>query len=139
MRKPSPELLRDIGLLVARVGLGAMFVGHGWPKIVGGPEKWAKLGGAMKHVGIEFAPTFWGFMAAFSEFGGGILLALGLLFRPAAALMAFTMAIATYMHHAKGDGFGGWSHAAEAGIVFVALLLTGPGRFAIEVRLRRRD
>jgi putative oxidoreductase len=137
VRKPSPELLRDVGLLIARVGMGAMFVGHGWGKITGGPEKWAKLGGAMKHLGIEFAPTFWGFMAAFAEFGGGILIALGFLFRPAAALLVCTMAVAAWMHYSKGDGFGGWSHATEAGITFLALLLIGPGRYAIEIRRRR--
>jgi putative oxidoreductase len=130
------EKLRDLGLLVARVGVGGSFVGHGWPKISGGPEMWEKLGGAMTHVGIDFWPVAWGFAAAASEFAGGILLALGLLFRPACAAMAFTMAVAAFMHHSEGDGFGGWSHAFEAGVVFSALLLTGPGKLALEVRLR---
>jgi putative oxidoreductase len=138
MPRLDTETAKDLGLLVARVGMGAMFVGHGWPKIAGGPEKWAKLGSAMSHLGIDVWPTMWGLAAAASEFGGGILLALGLLFRPAAGAMAFTMAVAAWMHHAKGDGFGGWSHALEACIVFLALVLTGPGRFALEVRLQRK-
>lgn len=133
------EKLKDLGLLVARVGLGLAFVKHGWPKITGGPEKWAKLGEAMSHLGVDFWPTFWGFMAAFAEFGGGILLALGLAFRPAAGMMAITMGVAAYMHHSSGDGFGGWSHAAEDGVMFVALLLIGPGRYALEVRLRKSE
>jgi putative oxidoreductase len=46
------------------------------------------------------------------------------------------MAVAAWMHHVEGDGFGGWSHALEAGIVFAGLLLSGPGRWAIEIRRR---
>jgi putative oxidoreductase len=122
---------RDLGLLVLRVGIGVMFVTHGLPKNVGG--RWAKLGEAMGNLGIEFAPTFWGFAAAISEFGGGLLLAAGVLFRPACALMLCTMIVASINHFAVGDGLGRASHAIEAGILFLSLLLIGPGRH----RLRR--
>lgn len=125
---------RDLGLLVLRVGIGAMFVGHGWPKLVGGPERWTALGGAMAKLGIDFAPTFWGFAAAVSEAGGGLLFALGLLFRPACAALLCTMLVASTKHILDGDGFGRASHAVEAAILFFALLLIGPGRY----RLRRR-
>jgi putative oxidoreductase len=121
----------DHGLLVLRVGLGAMFVGHGWPKLAGGQATWTKLGGAMAQLGLDFAPTMWGFAAACSEFFGGILLALGLAFRPAATALLATMVVAATMHLRKGDGFGGSSHAIELGIVFAALLLTGPGKYAL--------
>ena len=58
----------DLGLLIARIGMGAGFIYyHGWAKLMGGPERWEGLGGAMARYGIEFWPTFWGFMAAFSE------------------------------------------------------------------------
>ena len=139
MARFSAEERRDLGLLIIRVGVGIMFMVHGWPKITGGVEKWTKLGGAMKVIGIEFAPTFWGFMAAASEFGGGLLLALGMFFLPAAAALAFTMLIAAWVHLDGGDGVGGASHAIEAGVVFVGLMLTGPGRYAIEIRRRRGD
>ena len=74
---------RDIGLLILRVGIGIMFVLHGLPKLISGSETWTMLGGSMKALGLGFAPTAWGFMAALSEFAGGILLTLGFFFRPA--------------------------------------------------------
>ena len=129
----------DKGLLVARVGLGAMFMAHGWPKIVGGPEKWEKLGGAMTTFGIDFAPTFWGFMAAFAEFGGGLLLLAGFLTRPALALLIATMLVATAKHMVAGDGFRGWSHAAEALIMFAGLFLMGPGKLSLDHKLFGSD
>lgn len=130
------EKWRDHGLLLIRVGLGVMFVMHGWPKMAGGAAKWAKLGGAMKHLGIDFAPTLWGFAGSLSELAGGVLLALGLLFRPACVALAATMAVAATMHLGKGDGLMGASHAIEDGIVFLGLLLLGPGRFALDARMR---
>jgi putative oxidoreductase len=129
------DRFRDHGLLALRVGMGLMFVGHGWPKLAGGPEKWAKIGGAMSNLGIDFAPAFWGFMAGFAECGGGILLVLGLLTRPAAALLVCTMVVAAIRHVAAGDGFGGWSHATEAGITFASLFLMGPGKFSLDFKL----
>jgi len=130
---------RDQGLLVLRVGLGIMFVLHGWPKLAGGPEKWEKVGGAVGTLGIDFAPQFWGFMAAMAEFGGGILLALGLLTRPALLGLIFTMFVAAWMHISKESGFPKISHPIELGITFMGLLLTGPGKFSLDARLGLTD
>ena len=63
---------RHIGLLVLRIGIGCMFILHGAPKLFGGAEKWTQIGMAMASLGIGFIPAFWGFMAAISEFFGGV-------------------------------------------------------------------
>ncbi|OGX87623.1 DoxX family protein [Hymenobacter lapidarius] len=125
----------DLGLLLLRVGLGVMFMVHGFPKLAGGPETWAGLGGVMDKVGLGFAPTFWGFMAAIAEFGGGLLLAAGLWFRAACVVLLLTMVMATVMHVSKGDGFGGYSHALESAFVFLGLLFAGPGKYSLDERL----
>ncbi|MBC8073088.1 MAG: DoxX family protein [Deltaproteobacteria bacterium] len=134
---PGSSRWLDHGLLVLRVGIGGMFMAHGWPKLAGGAPRWAKLGGAMAHLGLDFWPTLWGFSAACAEFFGGMLLALGLLFKPAAAMLLATMVVAAVMHVRSGDGFMGASHAIEAGILFASLLLIGPGRFALAEKLGR--
>jgi len=133
-------LLTDVGLLVMRVGVGVMFaVAHGYGKIIGGPEKWAQLGGAMSNLGIDFAPAFWGFMAAMAEFVGGILLAAGLLTRIWAFLLMNTMIVAAVMHYQAGDPFGGaTSRPIEMGFVFLGLLLTGAGGLSLDRMLLGR-
>ncbi|GAB4424928.1 MAG: DoxX family protein [Thermodesulfovibrionales bacterium] len=122
----------DTGLLILRVGIGIMFLYHGFPKLFGGPEKWGKLGIAAKYVGIDIFPVFWGFMAAFSEFFGGTCIILGLFFRPACILLTITMAVAASMHLGKGDGLNVASHAIEDGILFLSLIFIGPGRYSID-------
>ncbi|HMW13877.1 MAG TPA: DoxX family protein [Chitinophagaceae bacterium] len=126
----------DYGLLIIRIGIGVMFALHGFPKITGGPEKWEMIGKAMENIGIGFAPTFWGFMAAVAEFVGGICLVLGFLFRPATAMLLFTMFIAAFMHYVNGDGFSGYSHAVESAIVFLGLFFSGPGKYALKISRR---
>ena len=133
------NLNRDTGLLVMRLGVGfCMMAFHGYGKITGGPDTWAAVGGNMAHLGLAFAPTFWGFMAAVSEFGASILLMLGVLFRPAAAMLAFTMFVATVMHlslpvESSSSGWAAASNALVLVFVYVGLFMTGPGRYAFKL------
>ncbi len=128
---------RDMGLLILRIGIGIMFILHGYPKIMGGPDDWAKLGiKGMGSVGIQNFHIFWGFMAAISEFVGGILLALGLLFRPALFFMLLTMVFAALSHITTGKGSP--YHAIESGILFFSLMLIGPGRYSLDNKIFKR-
>jgi putative oxidoreductase len=123
---------RDIGLLILRLGIGGMFMFHGAPKIMGGPDIWEKIGTTMGIFGIKFLPVFWGFMSSFAEFFGGVFLILGLFFRPACILMTINMIVATSMHLNRGDGLGIASHAIEDGILFLSLILIGPGKYSLD-------
>lgn len=126
---------RHLGLLIIRLGLGVAFMIHGWPKITGGPEMWAKIGEVMGTVGLRFGYTGWGLLASLAEFGGGLLLVLGMAHRLACASLAFTMVMAVVMHVAGGDGFNDYSHALESMFAFAGLLLTGPGKYSLDERL----
>lgn len=126
--------LLHTGLLVLRIGIGISIFFHGLPKIMGGAETWTAIGGTMSNLGINFAPTFWGFMAAVAETVGGILFAMGLLFRPAVLLLISTMIVALVMHFSQGDDFMKYGHALDLLIVFVAALFTGPGKFSLDTK-----
>lgn len=127
----NDELIHK-GLLAVRILIGFMFILHGLPKITGGPDTWTFLGGAMANIGLDFAPAFWGLMAALSELIGGVLIMGGLFVRPAATLLAITMLVAAIFHFAKGEGFDGASHALEDGAVFIMLMFTGGGKYAAD-------
>jgi len=121
----------DLALLLLRVVFGLyMAIGHGWGKITGGTEKWAEVGGVMGIVGLDFAPAFWGFMAAISEFVAALLVAVGLVTRPASLLVVLTMTMAATMHIVTGNG------SPETAIVyligFLAVALYGPGKYSAD-------
>lgn len=128
----------DLGLLVIRLilGLGYIFV-HGAPKLFGGPESWAKVGSAVSYLGINFAYTFWGLMAACAEFFGGILLLLGLFFRPAAVFLIITMLVAANRGYAAAGTLGSIAYPLEMGITILGLLLIGPGKYSLDKYLFR--
>ncbi|WP_118193870.1 DoxX family protein [Albibacterium indicum] len=126
---------KDFGLLLARIGLGLSFIFlHGYPKLVGGVETWKVVGSAMSNLGIDFFPAVWGFLAGFTEAVGGLFLLLGLFYRPACLLLAFTMLVAGMNHLAMGDGLMGAAHAFELLVVFVGLLFVGPGKYSVDKR-----
>jgi putative oxidoreductase len=124
----------DVGLLVFRLVMGAAFILHGWPKIQN-PFGWMPTEANM--------PGILQFLAALSEFGGGIGLILGLLTRFWSLGLAVTMAVAAGMVHiAKGDPFvasgpgqPSWELAAVYFAGSVLFLLAGPGRWSVDACL----
>lgn len=133
----SLEKYRDAGLLVVRLGFGLGFLFyHGWGKLTGGPERWAGVGSAIENLGIGFGHTFFGFMAAFSESIGGLLIALGLFFRPVCALLWFTMVVAAINHYASDRGSP--AHAMKNSFLFLGLLFVGPGKYSLDAMINQK-
>lgn len=122
----------NIGLLIIRVGLGAMFIYHGLPKLMGGEKTWQQLGGATQYVGIRFWPVLWGFLCAVVETFGGFLFVLGLVFRPVCILILINLLVAIAMQLGTGGGLSEASHAIEDAVVFAGLFFIGPGRYSVD-------
>ena len=88
----------DTGLLLARMVIGLLFAAHGAQKLFGwfGGYGLAGTGGFFESLG--FRPgRFFAAAAGFSEFTGGLLLAIGLLgpLGPAMIIAVMVVAIAT--------------------------------------------
>jgi len=123
---------KNFGLLVIRVGLGIMFIYHGYPKLGGGIKMWEALGHSAKYVGIHFWPVFWGLMCAVVETFGGFLLILGLAFRPVCLLLLINLIVAAASQLSQGAGLGGAAQAVEDAVMFAGLIFVGPGRFSMD-------
>ena len=123
---------QSTGLLILRLGIGAMMIVHGYPKLFGGTAMWTKLGASVRPFGLHDFPAFWGFMAAFAETVGGLLFLVGFIFRPACLLLLITMSVASAQHLRTGDGLGGASHAIELAVLFLAMFIIGPGKYSID-------
>ena len=120
----------NVGLLLLRVFSGYLIlVNHGFGKITAGPSRWEKLGGAMESFGIDFFPTFWGFMASFSESFCGLFLVLGIFTIPASFLLSVTMFVAAYGHVIDGENA---EKAFVFGAMFLAVMIMGPGKYSLD-------
>jgi len=122
---------KNFGLLIIRVGLGIMFIYHGYPKILGGQKMWIQLGESTKYVGIHFMPVVWGLLCAIVETVGGLLLVLGLWFRPVCILLLLNMLVAIAVSLAHG-GLQDAAHPIEDAIMFAGLIFVGPGKFSVD-------
>ncbi|HEY9001877.1 MAG TPA: DoxX family protein [Mucilaginibacter sp.] len=122
---------RNFGLLIIRLGLGIMFIYHGFPKLQGGVKTWEMVGGATSEVGIHFWPVVWGLLCALTETVGGFLLIIGLAFRPVCLLLLINLIVAALSGYHHG-GLMDASHAIEDAIMFAGLLFVGPGRYSAD-------
>ena len=123
---------KNFGLLIIRVGLGIMFIYHGYPKLLGGVKGWEALGSSTKYVGIHFLPVVWGLLCAAVETFGGFLLVIGLAFRPVCLLLLINLIVATFSQFGQGEGLMDASHAIEDAIMFAGLLFVGPGKYSAD-------
>ena len=122
----------DVGLLILRLGVGlTMAFAHGLGKI---PPSEGFIG-ATGAMGFP-VPVLFAWAAALSEFLGGLLVAIGLATRPAALMLAVTMAVAAFVQHG-GDPFNDKEMAFLYLVASLALLATGAGRYAVDRALRR--
>ena len=123
----------DLGLVVLRVVAGlSLALGHGLGKVPPSAGFVEMVGG----LGFP-APGLFAWGATAAELGGGLLLALGLLTRPAGALIAVNMLVVTLLAHA-GDPFGDREMGLLYGVIALAFAVLGAGRYSLDALVRRQ-
>jgi putative oxidoreductase len=123
---------QNFGLLVMRIGLGAMMILHGKDKLIGGPETWAGLGLAMGKLHIHFWPAFWGFMCAITETIGGLFCMLGLWFRLVCLLLVINFIVAALANYTNIYKIDDIAHAVELASAFFGLMFIGAGAYSVD-------
>lgn len=126
----------DLGLVIVRAAFGLCLAAHGAQKMFGwfGGPGLNRATGFFGSLGLRPA-RFWAIAAAFAEFGGGLLIALGLLGPVGPALVLAVMIAAAWLVH-RAHGFwvsnGGIEYPALLASVALTLALTGFGRYALD-------
>lgn len=139
------ELLRRVlvqqsfGLLALRFVLGATMIAYGVPKFLGGAATLAQVGSAVQNLGIDFGFHFFGFLAAFVEVVGGLMVLMGAYYRISCFSLALVMGVAAISQRAglpagatSNDFIMAVLHPLSMMGIFLSALFLGPGRLSIQ-------
>lgn len=137
---PARRGTTDLGLLVLRLAVGGIFLVHGLQKLVG---LWNGPGidgfrGLLEQTGYEQAGLL-AVLGATGETAGGALLVLGLATPLAGAAVLATIINAWCFRQAAEPGLqffapDGVEYETLLGLAAAAIILTGPGRIALDGR-----
>jgi len=129
-------MFADLGLLLLRLTLGAVFLGHGAQKAFGafGGPGFEAASGFIGSLGFRPARV-WTAVAVGGELVAGLLFVLGLLTPLAGLLVLATMAVAIAKVHGPKGFFvqdGGFEYNLVLIIAAVAVAATGPGALSLD-------
>ncbi len=114
----------DLGLLLVRVGLGLVFIAHGWAKIAGMED----TVGFFASIGLS---AFWAYLVAYVEFIGGIAMLVGLFTNWAGMLLAVVMIVAIAMLKLSKGFVGGYEFDLVLFLSSLAIVIAGPGKYTL--------
>jgi putative oxidoreductase len=126
----------NIGLLIIRLVIGLLFVGHGAQKLFGwfGGYGLKGTGGWFESIGMKPGVTM-ALFAGLTELIGGLLFTLGLLTPLAGIMIAGTMLMAIVKVHAP-NGLWSTANGYEYNLTIIAvaigIALIGPGQYALD-------
>ena len=114
---------QGLGAMVMRLALGIIMVAHGYTKIIPSGALYT-----FSHTVARMQLPVWlGYVSAFTEFFGGMLLIVGLLTRVAAFMTAIDMAVAIIKVHLHGGLLGPNSFALPLALFSISLMLVFTG------------
>ena len=128
--KPASNI-NDLGLLLLRLSVGVvMLMEHGLPKMKNFTylsQNFPDPIGVGSYLSVS--------LAIFSELFCSIFLIVGLFTRFNALMLFVTMAVAFFIQHG-GDPFKAKELAFLYGVIYLVLIFTGPGKYAVDKRIK---
>ena len=130
------DWVNPLSWLLVRVTVGLMLLPHGWPKFVAGIS--ATAASTLARRGIQPAEPLAVVLIALETLGG-LCIALGLFTRFWAAAVTIEMAVIAYQYLPAGFGWTkpGYEYPLMWGIVALAFVILGGGRYSVDARIGR--
>lgn len=120
---PVQYLTRDLGILLLRIGLGGLFLYHGWTKL-------AAMDGTIAYFASIGYGAFLTWLVAIVETVGGAAILLGVFQGPAAIALAIQMLVIVFdMKWSKG--YAAFEFDLVLAFLLVGLALIGRGRYSV--------
>ena len=125
---------KDVALLAARIGMGAVLVHGVWDNIAD-VDRMAEFVDFMRTSGFR-APGFWAPVSVYTQLAAGLLLIAGLLTRWAGLVVIGTFVVALWVVHWE-QGLRGWWPALSLVLLGGLFAALGAGRWALDPLLDR--
>lgn len=122
------DRLQPLALLVLRLVLGVIMIGHGYSKVFGGLSHHAQF---ISSLGL---PGWLAYISAVTEFFGGLLVIAGLLTRCVSLAILIDLGVAIAKVHWKHGllGEGGYQFPLALAAISFALVFFGGGPMAFD-------
>ncbi|HEX8813792.1 MAG TPA: DoxX family protein [Terracidiphilus sp.] len=126
------DRLQPLALLLMRLALGAIMVAHGYHKVFGGLHHHAQM---VASLGL---PAWLGYVSAFVELLGGLLILVGFFTRAAAFALCVELVVAIWKVHLHNGLVGptGFEFPLAVATLAFALIFFGGGPIAVDHVLR---
>jgi putative oxidoreductase len=127
------------GLTVVRILVGIIFVAHGSQKLFGAFGGYGLEGTGQYMASLGLTPGYlMALLSGSAEFFGGLGLVVGLLARPAAAVLAATLVVAIFSVHISHGLFMA-NNGSEFALALlggvIAVLIEGAGKFSLDSKI----
>jgi putative oxidoreductase len=122
------DRLQPLALLVLRVVLGVVMIGHSYPRIFGG------LSHYVHYISSLGLPGWLAYLSVFAEFFGGILVIAGLFTRLFSLAILIDLGTAIWKEHWKNGllGDNGYQFPMALAAIAFALIFFGAGPIALD-------
>lgn len=127
----ASQPVTSFGLLILRLGFGALLMVHGYDKLVHYAEYSKQF---MPFMGMSAATSL--VLVIFAEFVCSLLVMIGLFTRFACIPILVTMCVALFKAHG-GQVSGEGQAATLFGLAFLTLLFTGAGKYSLDAAIYR--
>ncbi|MBT8341856.1 MAG: hypothetical protein HKP58_07305 [Desulfatitalea sp.] len=125
------------GLLFIRLGIAASLFTHAVPRLIDGAQTWRLVGGEMPFSHPDLPAHVVGLVVLVVQSLAGLSLLTGYFFRMGAVLL--TLVYSLYFFNFVNVGYKTLPlYAGALACVCIGLLLSGPGRFAVSVKIESK-
>jgi uncharacterized membrane protein YphA (DoxX/SURF4 family) len=133
----TSERQSNLGLLLMRLGIAVTMLVYALPKLMGGSRHWVQVGKDLRFLQADFPFQVVGLILLLFEVLGSLGMITGGLFRISAVLL--TTVYALYFVNFFAIGYKTLPlYAAALACVCIGLMIIGPGRFAVAVKIEKK-
>jgi uncharacterized membrane protein YphA (DoxX/SURF4 family) len=133
----TSERNTNAGLLIMRLGIAASLLVYAIPRLLESKAAWIQVGKEMRFLQADFPSQVVGLIILIVQIVASVGLVSGYMFRLCAVILAANFSL--YFFNFMSVGYKTLPlYALALAIVCLGLLFSGPGRYAVAVKIERK-